>query len=64
MQTELKNQEAWAAIDDVKSVVRLLILIKDLQYNTSDRKRLIMATVEADFNLYSCAQGYKMTDKY
>ena len=64
LQAELKNQEAWAVIDDARSVVRLLILIRDLQYNKSDRKRSIMATVEADFDLYSYAQGGKMTDEY
>ena len=51
-------------IDDARSVVRLLILIRDLQYNKSDRKRSIMATVEADFDLYSGAQRGKMTDEY
>jgi hypothetical protein len=64
LQAELKNQEAWVAIDDARSVVRLLILIRDLQYNKSDRKRSIMATVEADFDLYSCAQGSKTTGEY
>ena len=44
--------------------MRLLILIRDLQYNTSDQKRLMMATTKANFNLYSCAQGGKTTDKY
>ena len=29
LQAKLKNQEAWLAIDDVKSVVRLLVLIRD-----------------------------------
>ena len=57
LQAELKNQEVWASINDARSVVWLLTLIKDLQYNKSDRKRLIMATVEADFDLYLCVQG-------
>ena len=52
-QAKLKNQEAWVAIDDVKCVVRLIILIKDLQYNKSDQKRLIMATVKAT-STYTC----------
>ena len=51
LQAELKNQEAWAANNDARSVVRLLVLIRDLQYNTSDRKWSIMATVETDFDL-------------
>ena len=56
LETELRNQEAWAAIKDAQSVVDLLILIRDFQYNKSDRKQSIMATVEADVNLYTCAQ--------
>ena len=44
--------------------MRLLVIIKDLQYNKSDKKRVIMATVEVDFDLYLCAQGIVMTDEY
>ena len=64
LQAELKNQEVWTAIDNARSVVCLLVLIRDLQYNKSDRKRSIMATVEADLDLYLCAQGKKITDEY
>ena len=47
------------------NVVALLVLIRDLQYNKTDRKRSIMATVEADFGLYSCAQEKNQsTDDY
>ena len=65
LETELRNQEAWAAIEDAQSVVDLLIPIRDLQYNKSDRKRLIMATVEADVYLYTYAQQTSQsTDEY
>ena len=64
LQAELKNQKVWVAIDDTRSVVRLLVLIRDLQYNKSDKKRSIMATVKTDFNLYACAQERVTTDKY
>ena len=30
LQAKLKNQEVWAVIDDMKSVVGLLVLIRDL----------------------------------
>ena len=53
LETELRNQEAWANIDAARSVVDLLILIRDLQYNKTDRKRSIMATVQAYFELYT-----------
>ena len=62
LQAELKDQGAWAVIDNARSVVQLLILIQTLQYNKLDQS--IMATVEADFDLYSCAQGRATTDKY
>ena len=65
METELRNQEAWAKIDAARSVVDLLILIRDLQYNKTDRKRSIMATVQADFDLYTCSQNANQsTDEF
>ena len=51
-------------IDDARSVVQLLVLIRDLQYNKSYQKRSIMATAKADFDLYLCVQGCKTTDEY
>ena len=45
LQADLKNQEVWAAIDDARSVVRLIVLSRDLQYNKSDRKRSVMAII-------------------
>ena len=44
--------------------MRLLVLIRDLQYNKSDKKRSIMVAVKAAFDLYSCAQGSVPTDEY
>ena len=65
LETERRNQEAWAVIKDARNVVDLLILIRDLQYNKFDWKRSIMATVEADFDHYSCAQlALQLTDGY
>ena len=61
LETELRNQEAWVDIDAAQSVVDLLILIRDLQYNKTDRKRSIMATVQADFDLYTCSQNGEPT---
>ena len=56
MEAELRNQEAWAAINSARNVVALLILIQDLQYNKTNRKKSIMATVQANFDLYTCLQ--------
>ena len=51
-------------INNARSVAQLLILIRDLKDNKSDLKRLIMATIEIDFDLYLCVQGGRTTDKY
>ena len=56
LEARLKNQDAWGEVEDTRSVVRLLTLIRYLQYNKTDRKRSIMATVEADFELFSRCQ--------
>ena len=53
LEAELKNQDDWGEVENTRSVVRLLTLIRDLQYNKTNRKRSIMATVEADFELFS-----------
>ena len=53
LETELRNQEAWAAIDAARNIVALLVLIRDLQHNKTNRKRSIMATVEAGFDFFS-----------
>ena len=56
LEAELRNQDAWEQVEAKTSVVGVLILIRDLQCNKTDRKGIIMATVEADFDLYSCVQ--------
>jgi hypothetical protein len=61
LEAELRNQDAWEQVEARTSVVGVLVLIRDLQYNKTDRKRSIMATVEADFDLYSCAQTSNQT---
>ena len=65
LEAELKNQDAWGEVENTRSVVRLLTLIRDLQYNKTDRKRSIMATVEADFELFAgCQKKNQSTDAY
>ena len=49
LQTELKNQEVWVVIDDARSIVSLIIMVSDLQYNKSDGERSVMTNTEADF---------------
>ena len=36
----------------MRSVIAILLLIRDLSFNKTDRKRIIMATVEADTDMY------------
>jgi hypothetical protein len=64
LEAELWNQDAWTGVEDAKSVVEVRILIHDLQYNNTDIKQSIMATVEADFNLYACVQNDGQTTGY
>ena len=65
LEAKLKNQDAWGEVKDTRSVVRLLTLIRDLQYNKTDHKRSIMAMVEADFELFAGFQKKNhSTDAY
>ena len=45
LETELRNHNAWAVIDAARNGVALLIRIRDLQYNKSEKKRSIMTSV-------------------
>ena len=65
LEAELKNQDAWGEVEDMRSIVRLFTLIRYLQYNKTDRKRSIMATVEADFKLFAgCQKKNQLTVAY
>ena len=52
IQSELQNQDSWKADEYSRSIIAILILIRDLSFNKKDRKIIIMATVEADADLY------------
>ena len=52
LEAEQRNQECWKAVEYARSVIAILLLIRDLFFNKMDRKRSIMATVEADADLY------------
>ena len=39
-------------MEDARSVIAILLLIRDLYFKNTDRKRSIMATVEADADMY------------
>ena len=52
LEEELRNQDSWKIAEDARSVIALLFLIRDLPFNKTDRRRSIMATVEADADLY------------
>ena len=65
LEAELKNQDAWGEVEDTRTVVRLLTLIPDLQYNKTNRKCSLMATVEADFELFAgCQKKNQSADAY
>ena len=52
LEAELRNQDSWKATEDVRSAIEILLLIRDLYFNKTDRKRSIMATMEAEAYLY------------
>ena len=52
LEAELRNQDSWKTAEEARSVIMILILIRDLFFNKTDRKRSIMATVETDADLY------------
>ena len=52
LEAELRNQDSWKTAEDARSVIAILLLIQDLSFKKTDRKRSIMATVEADVDLY------------
>ena len=52
LEAELRNQDSWKTAEDAISVITILLLIWDLPFNKTDRKRSIMATMEADTDLY------------
>ena len=52
LEAELHNQDSWKTSGDAMSVISTLPLIQDLYFKKTDRKRSIMATLEADADLY------------
>ena len=65
IEAELRNQDSWKTEEDARSVLAILILIQDLSFNNTDRRRSIMATVEADADLYIGTQRPdQSTDKF
>ena len=58
LQAKLKNQEAWAGIDNKRNVVCLLVLICNLHYNKSDCKRSIVALLSRGTLASICARRW------
>ena len=56
LNTELQKQDSWKAAKDERSVIAILLPIHDLSFNKTNRKRSIMATMEADADLYLSMQ--------
>ena len=65
LKAELRNQDSWKTAEVARSVIAILLLIWDLSFNKMDRKRSILATVEADADLYHGMQRPdQSTDKF
>ena len=56
LKADLRNQDSWKAAENTRSAIAILLLIYDLSLNKMGRKRSIMATVEADTDLYLSMQ--------
>ena len=52
LKADLKNQDSWKTAEDARSFIASLLLIWYLSFNKTDRKRSLVATVEADADLY------------
>ena len=65
LEAELQNQDYWKTAEEARSVIVILLLIWYLSLNKMDRKSSIMATVEADADLYLGTQRpYQITDEF
>ena len=65
IEAELQNQDSWKTAEDARIIIAILILIRDLSFNKTDRKRRIMVTVLADLDLYIEAQRPdQITDEF
>ena len=56
VKAELKNQSTWTAGKDDQNVVTLLIMIRDITYNTRDSKQGVMAIIEYADEMNTTAQ--------
>ena len=65
LEADLRNQDSWKTAEDSRSVIAILLPIRDLSFNKTDRKRSIMATVEDNADLYLGMQRPdQSTDKF
>ena len=65
LKAELLNQDSWNTEDEARGVIAILILIRDLSFNKTDRKRSILATVETYADLYLGSQRLdQSTDEF
>ena len=48
----MRNQDFWKIEEDARSVITIILLIRYLPFNKTDKKRRIMVTVEANADLY------------
>ena len=52
IKSELQNLESWKIAEDARSIIVILLLILDLSFNKTARKRSIMSIVVTDADLY------------
>ena len=57
LEAELRNSNSWLTTKNERSVVKLLLMIRDITHHKRERKQAVMEAVESDADLYLASQG-------
>ena len=61
LEAELRNSDNWTVTENERSVVKLLLMIRDITHHKRERKQTVMEAVESDADLYLTSQGKNET---
>ena len=57
LEAELRNSDNWTGTENERSVVKLLLMSRDITHHKRERKQTVMEAVESDADLYLTSQG-------
>ena len=57
LEAELRNSDSWSTTENKRSVVKLLLMIRDITHHKRERKQTVMEAAESDADLYLTSQG-------